>query len=190
MKKQFLVYLIVLSAGLSSCDIYSVHPLYTAKDLVNENTLTGLWKDVEKGDSYVEIKSISQEPGYQIKYWEKSDTIWYDTYFLKLGTNLFIDLYPTDKHPYEISDLMIKNYVPMHSFMKLNINRDTMSVHPFDGKKMIDLFKQNRIRLKHEMLEDCVLITASTDDLQKFIKKYSASKESFTEPLIFKKVLK
>jgi hypothetical protein len=185
MKSKFLFYLTALLIGLSSCDIYSVHPLYTSKDLVRENRITGLWKEEEKKDSFVEIKVTSQEPAYQIKYWEDTDTIWYEAHLLKLGTIFFLDLYPLDKYPYEVSDLMLKNYVPMHSFMKLEINRDTMSVNSFDGKKMIELFKQNRIRLKHEMLDDCVMITASTEDLQKFIRKYSSNHEAFTEPMIF-----
>ena len=188
MKSKFLLYLTALSIGLSSCDIYSVHPLYTSKDLVQENRVAGLWKEVEKKDSYAEIKATSLEPAYQIKYWEDRDTLWYDAHYLKLGMNFFLDLYPMDKHPYDISDLMINNYVPMHSFLKLGLNGDTMTAYSFDGKKMIELFKQNRIRLKHEMLDDYVLITARTEDLQKFIQKYSSNKEAFTEPMIFIKV--
>ena len=183
-------YLVTLSVVLSSCDIYSVHPLYTPKDLVHENSISGSWKELKKNDSYAEIKVISQEPAYEIKYWGDDDTLWYETHFIKLGTGLFLDLFPLDKHPFDESDLLLNNFVPMHSFLKLEMNKDTLTVYSFDGKRMIDLFKQNRIRLKHELLDDIVLITANTEDIQKFIQKYSSNKEAFTDPMIFIKIKK
>ena len=60
----------------------------------------------------------------------------------------------------------------------------------FDEDKMMNLFKQNRIRLQHEMMHDYVLITAGTKDLQKFIQKYSSDNEVFQDPTTFLRVIR
>jgi hypothetical protein len=184
MKTQFVTCLISLAIGLSSCEVYSVHPLYTPKDLLTDKRLPGLWKQSDDSKAFARIISL-KDSSYQLTYWEeknKGDSILYEAHFLKLGNDYYLDLYPQKD---AIDDLMTRNYFPVHSFIKLNLEGQNMTVYMFDGKKMIDLFKQNRIRLNHELLDDCVIITARTEDIQKFIRKYSSNKEAFTDPMNF-----
>ena len=174
---------ILLTASISSCTVFSVHPLYTENNLAQDNHLIGLWKEAAEGDAFV---SITQEGrSYSVTYMEDEDTLVYEGNYLKLGDDYFMDLFP-DKD--EFPELMMNNYFPVHSFQKIILDGTKMTVLMFDGEKMIKLFEQNRIRLKHELFEDYVLITAGTEDLQKFIQKYSSNSESFTDPMIFEKV--
>ena len=81
-------------------------------------------------------------------------------------------------------EIMFKNYVPVHTFMKFDFIDDQITLTEFDNERLIELFGQNRIRLAHEMAgedDDYVVITASTDDLQKFITRYANDQEAFEE---------
>ena len=69
--------------------------------------------------------------------------------------------------------------------MKFDFIDDEIVLTEFDNDRLIKLFQQNRIRLPHEIPgedEDYVVITASTDELQKFITRYANDKDAFNEP--------
>jgi hypothetical protein len=55
-------------------------------------------------------------------------------------------------------------------------NSDSILLYWFAEEWLTELFEQNRIRIKHETIEfpnyERHLLTATTDELQKFIKKY------------------
>jgi hypothetical protein len=174
----------ILSLIISSCTVFSVHPLYTPETLVQDSRLAGLWREAGEGDAYVSITDAGQS--YLVTYTEKEDTLLFEGNYLRLGEDFYMDLFPPNKD--ESRELMMNNYFPVHSFQKIILSGTKLSVLMFDGEKMIDLFKQNRIRLNHELVEDYVLITAGTEDLVKFIRKYSSNSESFTDPMIFEKI--
>ena len=44
------------------------------------------------------------------------------------------------------------------------------------------LFDENKIRIKHEVIDGDAVLTASTDDLQKFFTKYVNDKDAFLDP--------
>ncbi|HLF35299.1 MAG TPA: hypothetical protein VI583_13735 [Cyclobacteriaceae bacterium] len=200
--KSVIVFALSLTALISSCTVFSVHPLYTDSNVVREDKLIGLWREFDEGDAYVEINPL-HPPAYSLTYWEDEDTLRFDIHYLKVGNYYFIDLYPDADF---ITEMLMDNYFPVHSFLKIELSDKGMYVYMFNGEKMIQLFKQNRIRLKHELINlsgkeynigeirglkdnrNCVLITAETEDLQKFILKYSSDKESFEDPMIFEKV--
>ena len=78
----------------------------------------------------------------------------------------------------------MRNYIPAHTFMKFDIIGNEIALTEFDNERLINLFEQNRIRLAHEIAgedDGYVVITASTDDLQKFITRYANDKDAFEE---------
>ena len=188
MKKNIIFYLVILVLGTSSCTVFSVHPLYDDASTVTDNRLQGTWMDSEDSSTFVNIEPAGNF--YKLTRWEKEDTIWYEAHYLKIDNSFYMDLYPLKGMPFDIDEMMMKNYFPVHSFLKLDLKNDSVVVRLFDEEKLIHLFKQNRIRLRHELMDDYVLITASTDDLRKFIDKYSASEDVFENPSTFLKIKK
>jgi len=186
MKNTIFFYLLILVLATSSCTVFSVHPLYDETSLVNDKRLHGTWMDSEDSSTFVKIEPTGNF--YKLTRWEKEDTIWYEAFYLKLGNYYYLDLFPLNGKPYKIDNQLLYNYLPVHSFLKLEVGRDRTIVSIFDEDKLMNLFRQNRIRLRHELMDDYVLITASTEDLQKFIMKYSASKDVFEAPSTFIKI--
>ncbi len=189
---------IALILGLSSCSVFSVHPLYDEGSLVTDDNLVGLWFNVSDSETYIRIEPIKKYYNYKAEqvggnYYkliraDKGDTIWYEAHYLKLNNDYYLDLFPLNGGPFNQDDLLIRNYFPVHSFIKMELEPDKAVVYTFDEDKLLQLFKQNRIRLQHEMVDDYVLITASTKDLQRFILKYSKDREVFGEPGVFIKI--
>jgi hypothetical protein len=121
------------------------------------------------------------------------DTVAFVMGLMKLNNQYFIDLFPDgdcsffDGGDCEGLDNMWRNYIPIHTFMKFDIIDDKIALTEFDNERLIKLFHENKIRLAHEIPGDkddddaYVVITASTDDLQKFISRYSNDKDAFSE---------
>ena len=70
---------------------------------------------------------------------------------------------------------------PTHIFAKAEINEEQLILHFFDIGWLDDLIEKNRIKISHVNLEDRVLLTAKTDELQKFILKFANDSTTFIE---------
>jgi len=181
---------------VSGCGIFSIHPLFHQKDLIVETKLIGTWKEASDDDLWIKIDTTSDKK-YLFTIINKDDTLNFVMGLLQLQGQYFIDLFPDGDCSVfgggdcQGLDNMIRNYIPAHTFMKLDINSGDIFLTEFDNDRLIKLFQQNRIRLAHELPddnEDYVVITASTDDLQKFITRYANDKEAFSEAVKYSKV--
>ena len=59
------------------------------------------------------------------------------------------------------------------------LNDNQIDINWFSSEKLEKLLKENRIKIKHEKVGfwDTIVLTASSDELEKFIKKYMDSKD-------------
>ena len=174
---------------VSGCGIFSLHPLYKRADLIVNTQLVGTWHNPQEDENlYVVIDTIKDDK-YRFIRIDDMDTTEFDMGLLKLNGQYFIDLFPSgDCSVFDNSDClalenMVRNYIPTHTFMKFDVKNDEIAITEFDNERLLDLFKQNRIRLAHEKSEDedYVVLTASTDELQKFISRYASDPDAFGE---------
>lgn len=173
----------------SGCGIFSLHPLYQEEDLIVKNELIGTWKDLGDDGMYVKIEDAGNSR-YEFVLIDGEDTVSFEMGLLMLNNQHFIDLYPLEDCSFpsggdcDMIELMVRNYIPIHTFMKLDFVDGALILTEFDNERLIDLFDQNRIRLPHEIINDdeYVVITASTPDLQKFITRYANDEEAFNDP--------
>ncbi|MEN8249190.1 MAG: hypothetical protein ABFS32_09690 [Bacteroidota bacterium] len=165
------------------CGVFSIHPLYHEEDLIVNLDLVGIWENIDDKD-YIRIDTIKDKK-YRFMWYEAEDTIYFEAGLVKLDNHYFFDMYPYDDpntEDSEIGDNFWKNFIPAHSFTKLELKEDTISMAEFDSKRLITLFKENRVRLAHELPDDnYVVITASTNDLQKFVSRYADDTDAFNE---------
>jgi hypothetical protein len=191
-KHQISVRIIIASTILlfTGCGIFSLHPLYHTDDLIVKTELIGTWQNGDDGKTLIVIDTLDTDT-YYFEIIDGKDTIEFKMGLLELNGQYFIDLFPHDNCSlfdggdcYSLEN-MFRNYIPAHTFMKFDFVNDEIILTEFDNDRLINLFQQNRIRLAHEMPgddEDYVVITASTDELQKFITHYANDDEAFTEP--------
>jgi hypothetical protein len=194
MSSKHLIGVILMIFLLGGCSIYSLHPLYNASTLIFDTKLIGIWVDndgnewnFEKAIKFDdnEIQKLGlNENSYFLTYTENNKQAQLYAHIVKLENNLFLDLYPADNYDEQIgNDLLAGHLLPIHTFAKIEINRNDIIIHPFDVEWVDNLFEQKKIRIAHEDVEyfglSLRVLTASTAELQKFISKYQNEKEAF-----------
>lgn len=73
------------------------------------------------------------------------------------------------------------NIIPAHTFARFTIKNNSLVIQSFDAEYIEDLIKNKRVRLKHELVDDNIILTASTEDLRAFINKYADEEELFLD---------
>jgi len=186
---------LIIFTGLlffSGCKIFSLYPLYHEEDLIVKTELIGIWQMDSSENNYIRIDTLQDEL-YTFSILDSKDTVNYAMGLLELNNQYFIDLWALEVGNYEMWELMGRNFIPVHTFMKFDFIDNEITITPFDIKRLIKLFKENKIRLAHEFPwgkedDDYVVITASTSDLQKFIARYANDKDAFEVADIYHRV--
>lgn len=200
MKKRFILALVTLSVFFHGCVVLTVHPLYTSDTNVQNSQLEGKWQDVE-GDSIFWEFSAEKDHYYLVQDDGKKGK--FDVHLVELDGKYYLDFYPEDlykalEQDYDeethctegINDFLAWHAVPMHIFAKVEIEENEVRMWFFDPEFIEDLLEQRKIKIKHEKLEEGFLITASSEELQKFVIKYSHVEDAFLdgEPLVIQKI--
>ncbi len=185
--KTIAAYLIVVGVFLLGC-IPSLHPIYTPDTLIHYDEVIGVYdsdgenwhfEKSEKKDGYTYIMLDGANPDSLIPH--------YEIHFIELNDIIFADFYPL----YHDSDLDLgSDYLRMHTFAKVILTDTKLSFYYPDAEELEKLFRQGKVRLKHELYEeaDNILITASTKDLQRFLKKYGRDDRLFNADSSLKRI--
>lgn len=181
----------------NSCIVKSLHPFYTKETISFKKELLGEWKD-DSGNSWKVTpfkeafekenlgKEIDEEDkkmlqkykfSYYVSFTEKEkEAIFIATPF-KINNQYFLDFIPTGFGSMKgVNDLAQVHSVYSHSLVKLDIlSKKEVEFRWFDEDELKKLFKENRIKIKHEktgLMNDEIILTASTEEIQTFLKKY------------------
>jgi hypothetical protein len=184
----FVIGIILLIGGC----IPSLHPLYTEDDCVFDSNLLGEWEDKNSSNTWNFTKL--DDNSYKLALVEDGVLSDFYIHLVKLGDDLFIDFFPDSENmKCKVNDFFHIHEIYVHSFGKIKISENEVEVSMFDYDWIKELFKQNKIRIPHEVQkypgsnEENILLTASTEELQAFVKKYADDKNAFIEPDILKR---
>ncbi|GAB5526834.1 MAG: hypothetical protein Roseis2KO_47060 [Roseivirga sp.] len=120
----------------------------------------------------------SDDQSYTMTTMHEGQEMKYSVHLAQIGEDIFMDLYPTDS---DMSNIAFESMVwfPVHMFMKMELKDDRLILTHFDLDKMNKLFDSNLIRIGHEKIEGSILITAKSEEIQKFFDKYSNDESVF-----------
>ncbi len=176
MRSIKILVLSVIALFVASCLVTSVHPLYTEKDLTFVPELVGTW---ENDDVWIFEQSGKNAYELTIKEQDSAKTGVYETHLVKLGKYLFLDLYPEES---EMEDSVYElHLVPTHSFWRIEIEKDVLRLAYIDNEWLERMIDGNKVNIAHVRLEDRVVLTAPTEELQKFVLKYAEDTDAFPE---------
>jgi len=197
--KRIIVSLILFSAVLclAGC-LTTLHPIFTGKDLVTDTRLIGNWEKAKDKTKVVyrlpdanEINHLSQALQkeaakiYMVDEIDGQGNLKSTNYafMVKLGKYYYMDYYPGGEKERESSDhFFAAHYIPMHSIYRIQFKNDnSFNVQRLDGGYLERLIKNKQIRIKHEVMEDGgIFVTASTEELQQYLIKYSDVPEAYS----------
>ncbi len=158
---------------LAGCGLPSVYPFYTEKDVVFDPGLLGTWVDAGTnehtgGPSTTFTKKGDNE--YTIQ--DPPGTNAYTAHLFRLKNQLFLDCVP------QIDNQLI----PAHILLKVERIGPTFRSSFLSEDWVKDTLKQNPKALRHLVDENSgIILTADTEELQKFLIDNMGAKEAFED---------
>ena len=179
--KKFLFYL--LAALLGGCvPVMSLHSLYTEEDVVFKENLVGTWVDDPDSPktTWEFSRAGAKEKAYKLVYSDDEGKKGsFVVYLVKLENRLFLDVLPS-QFPSEQQDWEKMKwaynfffFVSAHTFIKIDSIEPQLKMRWTINDEMKKLFKEEPNATKHELVEDEIILTASTKELQAFVLKYA-----------------
>lgn len=183
---------------LSSCLVKSIRPFYISKSIKHQEFLVGNWKDhndntwnvasfealmnennKENPDLNSEEKNIFEKykQGYIMTYKKADKKSEFVAIPFLIGNQLFLDFIPFDFEEVN-NDLVNQHLLKTHSVAKVDKNsNNSIKITWLDEARIKELLKQDQLKLKHEKigLDESFVLTASSEELYRFLKKYNAS---------------
>jgi len=190
---------------LNSCIVKSLFPFYTDSSIYFEKKFIGTWEDTEnskweillfqdvilkenKKNKPSELDSDQfriynkYKNGYVVYFGKDSVKSSFLAMPFKIKGQLFLDFTPIEDSEMEglKNELYKMHLIGTHTLAKFDIISDNeIDIKWFSTEKLGELFEQDKIKIEHENVGfgETVLLTASSEELEKFIKKYMASKD-------------
>lgn len=193
-----IVFAVILLSALSGC-LRTLYPIFHPDEVVFNDRLLGYWQctDKNKTTSYLDfsripagrmqelspaIRAVSGK-GYFVSRISglKQVTDQYFVFLVKIGTNWYLDFYPAEMPAEKIVNPFYKDHqVKLHSNYRCDVkDPNHFEIRLFEKSFLDKLIADNKINIRHERIGDKNLVTASTEDLQKFILKYGDNPDAY-----------
>jgi hypothetical protein len=157
---------------LSGCiPATSVHPFCSEKDAVFDKAIVGTWVRTYDNKEYkYEITEIENK-GYWIKYTEGTSSVRFNAIMFKVGEKKYMDLRldPGSDWFGCLNTGFVTHLLLVHSLARIEIKVDSIKVSFLRWPWVKEKLEKNEINLAHEDEAGGYVITASTDELRKFI---------------------
>jgi len=177
----------VLALLIAAGCIPSLHPLYTDADIVFEPALVGTWDGGDAEPSLVFTQA--GEDAYTLVYTEDSEESGaFDVHLASINGRLFLDLFPQEPD-IDASAFYMLHLMPVHTFALVELSEQELKLSVIDPNWLDELLKQDPSAIKHEMVMDYPVFTASTEELQAFVTKYAETEGAFSTPMPLKRVV-
>ncbi|CAM1345201.1 hypothetical protein [Tenacibaculum amylolyticum] len=184
----------------NSCIVKSLNPFYTENSIEFNKNFLGTWTDnhndtweiISTKEEFLKGKEkISKEDeaflekyrsSYITVYKENSKTSYFIATPFKIKNQYFLDFIPYNFEKKNINSLLEDHIIYTHSLVKLDILKDgKINIKWFDEERLKKLFQEKRIKIQHRrtgIIEEDILLTASSEELYTFLKKYMLTEEA------------
>lgn len=188
MKLKAIISIALVMLLFQGCIVKSLHPFYSKKDLTFRKELLTTWEDQDGGKW--NIHASKDSPNAYEMHWSKpnAEEVVFLSHLFTLDDQLYFDFFPVTGtgNTMAIFDM---HMMPTHSIAKVQMLTD-QEVHIlwFNEEWLKLLFDENRIKISHEVVNDetqrdskAYVLTASTEELQKFILKFGKDPRAFMD---------
>jgi len=191
MKRAIVISIILLAVSMQSCIVISVHPFFKEADVVYRKELEGTWTDKEHNTWRIH-RNPYKTNSYELHNSKDGREVKLLGHLFYIKNELYLDMVPVSDNAAEVLAFDL-HMVPMHSIARVTMLVDNKVVIKwFNEEWLRNMFSENRIKISHEFIMDpdpgskddgMYLLTASTDELQGFIKKYGRDEEAYDNNL-------
>jgi hypothetical protein len=183
--KKALVLAALASLFLAGCPTSNIYPLYTSRDADLEPAIVGTW--VEKGDTPQKGSVRFEKDSGNSYTMIVSDptagaTDKYDVHLVRLGGNLFADLFFSSRARKDAKDNedMPIGVVPIHTIVKIQVNGDDLSWSTMEDDPITKNHATGAPPLAYlNENGEGVVVTSGTDALRKYVAAHG--KDGFSD---------
>lgn len=176
--KQLTFALIAAVISFTAC-VPILHPIYTAKDLVEVPELVGLWKQVNDPKEIWSFIDAGDKSYHVVHVAGGGTTSAYLGHLARIGDNLFLDLYP-DMKGFAGDGGYREHFVPAHTILLVSQETSRVKISALNDDWMKSSVKAGGGEIRHEIVGDRVVLTASTEELQTFFRKIPPDSKAFS----------
>lgn len=176
--KDILISSLVLLLG--GCIITSLHPLYTDEKVIFEEKLIGKWS------SENDIWEFRPDEGqrYKMRVFPGDKQGHFVAHLVRLKDMMFLDILPAElSEEFKDNNYYMLHLIPTHSFIKVNQTGSKLQLLQMDADKVGEMLEADPNILKHEVIEDRIVLTAQPKELQDFMLKYADTEGLFSDPI-------
>jgi len=204
-KKLAFCFLAVLVAGC--VPVVSLRPLFTKDEITFDDKLVGTWAEDANdpaGTWTWEFSRLDEaDAGGLLQLWQVDITksyrltltdseghpAWFAACLVKLGDRRFLDVFPgvfpldeqdTEKMTIARNALLLQ---PVHTIIRVDSISEKLAIRMTDDAQFRKLIEAEPAAVKHEVVDDRPILTASTKDLQTFVTKYAGDERLFPNDL-------
>lgn len=187
MKTRNVILIGILGLLLSSCLVKSLHPFFKESDVIYKPELLGTFLDQDSATWIIKqhvyskgfMKGDTADNSYLVEMIDEDGVQSnFNVHMFALKGEHYLDFFPVSDDRFD--DLAGYHMVPVHSLARIEIvSHDELVITWFDEDWLSKLFEENRVKISHEVIQvgdydetKEYVLTASTDELQKFIMKY------------------
>jgi hypothetical protein len=179
--KKELTLALLAAVGLAQCAgcvVRSVEPWLESKALAFESDLLGGWIGSDANANNVAMTFIQGENNsYVMQYSSKDGQGTFEARLAKFGSDYYMDFKPKENAP-GIDGLLL---FPMHTAARLELGKDRLVLRQLDYGAVKGAAKLGRLRgLRYSWVEeDDIVLTSSTEELQRFLLSLDRNSELF-----------
>ncbi len=162
---------------LTSC-VPSLHPIYTGEDLVFDPALVGAWSEEGSADTWTFSKSGEKE--YNLVLVDDEGKGEFVVHLAKVEGRLFLDLFPKEPD-LKANDFYKSHLLRVHSFILVAKIQPTLQMAVLDPGWIKKFLQDHPDAIRHEEVNDDILLTAKPKELQAFLIKHEKTEGAFGE---------
>ena len=167
---------------MTSACIPSLHPIYTDEDIVFEESLLGVWAEPNSDETWAFTRSQEKGNAYRLVYADGNGKRGaFVTHLAKIKGQLFLDLFPEEPE-LESNDFYKGHLMPVHTFMHVAQIEPKLQLSALDADWLGKHLEKKPRALKHEIVDDTIVLTASTKKLQAFYIKHLKTEGAYDDP--------
>jgi hypothetical protein len=194
--KKILFYLLAFILG-GCVPVMSLHPLYTKEKVVFDDRLLGSWVDDSDESTWQFNHYDKKEKAYELTFRDNEGKKGsFIAHLVQLKNELFLDVYPSERlwESLEPNEAYVYNSIfllPLHTFMKIDQLEPTLQIRMMGTDEIKDMLEADPNLIRHEILEERdsqIVLTASTEELQRFMIEHANDENLFGEPSNMKRL--
>jgi hypothetical protein len=184
MSRTLAAAMLLTMIALAGC-VPSLHPFYTNADLVLEPKLEGTWKEPDTTATWTITRAADKSAGaYTIVQndaeGKRGEFI---GHLAKVDGRLFMDITPAEPQIDRASDFYRMQLMPVHMIVAIEQVEPMLKATMLDVKWMKKHIEADPAAISHEIVDDNVVLTASTKELQQFFITHLATEGAYGEAM-------